>query len=212
MQSRLLKNILSVSGVLILVKALGFFKQMVIAGIFGANAETDLINLSYGFIGDIQYLLVQVMLTAVVSVYIHVKEETQNEAGQFASDTLCAGTIVVAAISATIFMLSPWISKLLAPSYSQELSIQLRGLYSPIFPDPHSIGLDGGFSCTSQLQQTLYPRSTGGIVPKRDPGYRDYFGSALSGRGLPSHWILVVCNLQRRVSGLSGADLFEEEQ
>ena len=44
MQSRLLKNILSVSGVLILVKALGFFKQMVIAGIFGANAETDLIN------------------------------------------------------------------------------------------------------------------------------------------------------------------------
>ena len=65
MQSRLLKNILSVSGVLILVKALGFFKQMVIAGIFGANAETDLINLSYGFIGDIQYLLVQVMLTAV---------------------------------------------------------------------------------------------------------------------------------------------------
>ena len=54
MQSRLLKNILSVSGVLILVKALGFFKQMVIAGIFGANAETDLINLSYGFIGDIR--------------------------------------------------------------------------------------------------------------------------------------------------------------
>ena len=43
MQSRLLKNILSVSGVLILVKALGFFKQMVIAGIFGATAETDLI-------------------------------------------------------------------------------------------------------------------------------------------------------------------------
>ena len=108
---------------------------MVIAGIFGANAETDLINLSYGFIGDIQYLLVQVMLTAVVSVYIHVKEETQNEAGQFASDTLCAGTIVVAAISATIFMLSPWISKLLAPSYSQELSSQLGGyirLFSPI--------------------------------------------------------------------------------
>lgn len=135
MQSRLLKNILSVSGVLILVKALGFFKQMVIAGIFGANAETDLINLSYGFIGDIQYLLVQVMLTAVVSVYIHVKEENQDEAGRFASDTLCAGTIVATAISATVFMLSPWISKLLAPSYSQELSSQLGGyirLFSPI--------------------------------------------------------------------------------
>ena len=47
MQSRLLKNILSVSGVLILVKALGFFKQMVIAGIFGANAETDPVSYTH---------------------------------------------------------------------------------------------------------------------------------------------------------------------
>ena len=47
-QSRLLHSMLSVGGVLILVKALGFVKQMVIAAAFGANVETDLINISYG--------------------------------------------------------------------------------------------------------------------------------------------------------------------
>ena len=51
-QSRLLKSMLSVSGVLILVKGLGFIKQMVIAAAFGANTGTDLINLSFGFISD----------------------------------------------------------------------------------------------------------------------------------------------------------------
>ena len=57
-RSGLARSLLSVSSVLILVKALGFVKQMVIAAAFGANVETDLINISYGFIGDIQYLLV----------------------------------------------------------------------------------------------------------------------------------------------------------
>ena len=133
--SRLVKNLLSVSGVLILVKALGFVKQMVIAAVFGANTETDLINLSYGFIGNAQYLLVQVMLTAVVSVYIHVKEENEEEAGRFASHTLVVSTAMAAGISALICIFSPWVAKLLAPTYSQELSGQLSfylRLFSPI--------------------------------------------------------------------------------
>ena len=134
-QSQLLKSMLSVSGVLILVKALGFVKQMVIAAVFGADAETDLINLSYGFIGNVQYLLVQVMLTAVVSVYIHVKEENEEDAGRFASHTLVVSTAMAAGISALICIFSPWVAKLLAPTYSQELSRQLSfylRLFSPI--------------------------------------------------------------------------------
>ncbi|MDR3983048.1 MAG: lipid II flippase MurJ [Dysosmobacter sp.] len=134
-QSRLLKSILSVSGVLILVKVLGFVKQMVIAASFGANANTDLINLSYGFIGNAQYLLVQVMLTAVVSVYIHVKGENEKEANQFASYTLVVSTVIAAVISVLICGLSSWVARLLAPSYSPELIRQLSSylrLFSPI--------------------------------------------------------------------------------
>ena len=134
-RSRLFKSLLSVSGVLILVKVLGFVKQMVIAAVFGANAETDLISLSYGFVGDAQYLLVQVLLTAVVSVYIYAKGENQRTAGQFASDTLKAGTVVAAVVSFGMIAGSRAIARLLAPTYSQELSQRLAGyicLFAPM--------------------------------------------------------------------------------
>lgn len=133
--SRLLKSILSVSGVLILVKVLGFIKQMVIAAAFGANTGTDLINLSYGFIGNAQYLLVQVMLTAVVSVYIHTKGRDEGEAGRLASDAFQVSTILTVALSALLCIFSPWIARFLAPTYSPELSSQLGGyirLFSPM--------------------------------------------------------------------------------
>lgn len=134
-QSRLLRSMLSVGGVLILVKALGFVKQMVIAAVFGANASTDLITLSQGFIGDAQYVLVQVMLSAVVSLYIHVREQDQPQARQFAGDTFQISTLVAVSAAALIALFSPWIAKLLAPSYSQELSIRLSSylrFFSPM--------------------------------------------------------------------------------
>lgn len=123
---------LSVGGVLILVKALGFVKQMVIASVFGANMETDLINLSHGFIGNAQYLLVQVLLTSVVSVYIRIREEDHQEAGRFATDTLRAATVISGGCALVIFIFAHPIARLLAPSYSDSLSQQL-GIYLRIF-------------------------------------------------------------------------------
>lgn len=130
--SGLLRSMLSVSGVLVLVKLLGFIKQMVVASAFGANAETDLINLSYGFIGNAQYLLVQVLLTAVVSIYITAREQDELAAGRFASDTWKVATIVAAAVSLVIFCAAPLLARFLAPTYSPELSARLSG-YLRIF-------------------------------------------------------------------------------
>lgn len=134
-RSGLFKNLLSVSGILIFVKALGFVKQMVIAAVFGANAETDLISLSYGFIGDAQYLLVQVLLTAVVSVYIYAKEQKQCEAQTFASDALKVGTVASVAVSLVIFVGAQIIARFLAPTYTPEASERLGGyirLFAPM--------------------------------------------------------------------------------
>lgn len=134
-QSRLLHSMLSVGGVLILVKALGFVKQMVIAAAFGANVETDLINISYGFIGDIQYLLVQVLLTSVVSIYISIKEKDEILAGKFAGATFQVATLAAGATSVCVFLLSSPIAHFLAPSYSEELSQQLSTylrIFSPL--------------------------------------------------------------------------------
>ena len=70
-QNRIVKLLFSMTGLIIASKLLGFFKQILTASIFGATLETDIINLSQDFTGNIQYLLVQTLLTAMVAVYIH---------------------------------------------------------------------------------------------------------------------------------------------
>lgn len=134
-RSRLIKNLLSVGGVLLFVKLLGFVKQMVIASSFGATIETDLIGLSYGFIGNAQYLLVQVLLTCVVSVYISVRESSPSEARKFAWDTFRAATVIGAVASLLIAVFAPQVSRILAPSYTEALSRQLAAylrLFAPL--------------------------------------------------------------------------------
>ena len=63
-KNHIISTVFSVTGLLIVSKLLGFVKQMVTASAFGATLETDLINLSQGLIGNIQYLLVQSVLSA----------------------------------------------------------------------------------------------------------------------------------------------------
>ncbi len=59
-------SMVSVGGVLILIKILGFVRQMVVATVFGATADTDLVTLSQSFVGNAQYVLTQALLTAMV--------------------------------------------------------------------------------------------------------------------------------------------------
>ena len=133
-KANILRTLFSVTGLIILSKLIGFVKQMVVADIFGTTLETDLINLSQGFIGDIQYVLVQALMTSMVSVYIYTSRKGKDTVQQFAMDTLKAFTLVAAAITALVFCAAPWLSRLIAPSYSDENSAVLSGylrLFSP---------------------------------------------------------------------------------
>ena len=133
--SPIIKSILSVGGITVLVKLLGFFKQIVVASTFGATLETDYINLSYGLIGNTQYLLVQVLLTGLVSVYISVKQESEREARVFSGDVLKTATFLAGIISLVLFLLATPVAHLLAPGYSWEeigrLAWYIR-LFSPM--------------------------------------------------------------------------------
>ena len=125
----------SVTGLIILSKLMGFVKQMVVANQFGTTIETDLITLSEGFIGNIQYLLVQALVTSFISVYIYTKEQEEARASRFAMDTIKAFTFVAAALTAIVCLGAPWIARLIAPSYSAELSGALARylrLFSPL--------------------------------------------------------------------------------
>lgn len=134
-RSRLQKNLLSVGGILICSKLLGFVKQMILAATYGATIETDLIGLSYGFIGDAQYMFVQVLLTCIVPVYFSAQERSQQEAKIFARDTLTVATATAVLLSGLIIVTSPWISRLLAPTYSETLLLKLENyicIFAPL--------------------------------------------------------------------------------
>lgn len=129
-------TLFSITGIVIVSKLFGFVKQMVIANAFGADIETDLISLSEGFVSDVQYALVQALITAFVAIYIHTKEKDEAECRQFVADTIWTSLCISLMISAGIFAFSPQIAHIIAPSYTEELLTRLATyirLFSPLF-------------------------------------------------------------------------------
>ena len=133
-KSSVLKAFSSVTIVILISKIMGFVKQIIMAGSFGATLETDIINLSEGFIGNTKYALVHVLLTSVTSIYIHIKKDNELEAKRFAVDTGKAFGIISSSVVLLILLFAPALAKLIAPSYTQEASSALAGylrIYAP---------------------------------------------------------------------------------
>ena len=131
----LLTSVFSVTGLLLISKLLGFVKQMVTAAAFGAALETDLINLSQGLIGNLQYLLVQSVLSALIAVYLHTAQQGEDAARRFAFDVWKALTVITTAVVLAIELCAPWLARLIAPSYPAVQRTLLSGylrLFAPV--------------------------------------------------------------------------------
>jgi putative peptidoglycan lipid II flippase len=132
---RIFRSIFSVTGVLILAKIVGFVKQMITAGVFGASADTDLINLSQELIANIEYVLVHTVSTAFVVVYIKVNQQKKEEGDRLVSDTIKVASVGVLCLILLVELAAPFISKVIAPSYGADKSALLAGyirIYAPV--------------------------------------------------------------------------------
>ena len=132
---RIFKSIFSVTGVLILAKIVGFIKQMVTAGVFGATLETDLINLSQELIANIEYILVHTVSTAFIAIYIKVNQQDKRDGRQLISDTIKVAILGVLGIILIIELGAHVVARIIAPSYSLEKSILLTNyirIYAPV--------------------------------------------------------------------------------
>lgn len=113
---------------------MGFVKQAIVASAFGATAETDLISLSQGFIVNAEYILVQSLVTALISIYIRKKAENKEESKRFISNTIKVFMTVSVILSIAMMLGAHLIARVLAPTYSAEQLIRLAGyirLFSP---------------------------------------------------------------------------------
>lgn len=134
-KNHIVSTVFSVTGLLIVSKLLGFLKQMVAASAFGATLETDLINLSQGLIGNIQYLLVQSVLSALIAVYLHTAQQGEDALRRFAFDVWKALTVFTAMVVLFVELCAPWLARLIAPSYPAEQIVQLSRylrLFAPV--------------------------------------------------------------------------------
>ena len=142
-------SMVSVGGVLILIKILGFVRQMVVATVFGATADTDLVTLSQSFVGNAQYVLTQALLTAMVPIYVRLREEKPSSAGSFATDVLKSGTLISGAIALVLDGLFPPIGAFFSTLPECVLHPGHDGpterIPADVFLDIDSAGVDGRF-------------------------------------------------------------------
>ena len=130
----IMKRICSVTMIIVVAKLLGFIKQMIMAGTFGATIETDLIMLSQNLIGHLDYLLVQVFSTSFIPIYIRISQKSEEESNAFVLNVLKIMTLISMILSIALVIGAPIISRVLASSYSDELirrlTVYIR-IYSP---------------------------------------------------------------------------------
>ena len=123
--NNIFRTMLSVSGIVVLAKILGFVKQMITANAFGATIHTDIISLSEGLVANLDYLMIQALATAFIPTYISAKANDDQESRVFVSNTITVFFVVSLLISITVIAGAPFISRILAPSYSAENSVWL---------------------------------------------------------------------------------------
>lgn len=123
-KTNIFKTIFSVSTVLLFAKLLGFVKQIVVANAFGATIETDIISLAQGIITDFDFIIMQTMLTALVPVYLSVKNDA-GETKPFVSNCIKLAFVCIMILSAVVFVAAPLISGFIAPTYEEKHSAQL---------------------------------------------------------------------------------------
>lgn len=134
-QNELFHILTSITGLVIISKIFGFIKQMVMANVFGATIETDLVSLSQGLYGNIEYVIAQVFTTAFVSIYIYIKSADITKSKIFISDVIklmVGGSCIIAA---AMVLCSPLLSRIIAPSYSDDLCKRLTFyivIFSPV--------------------------------------------------------------------------------
>lgn len=124
----------SLTGIVIISKLFGFFKQMLIASTFGATIETDILSLAEGFIANVDYLFTQVLITGFSTVYLHVKAKEKRRSEILFSNTFYSVILLSGALCLVFELLAPVIAKIIAPSYGGEnaamLVVRIRS-YAP---------------------------------------------------------------------------------
>ena len=121
----MLKAVFSLFSIALLSKFLGLVREMVVAYYFGADINTDIYFLAANLAANVLYAVTTSFGIAFVPIYLQKKVEDEHKAKIFAGNIFTFYFCCSILISVLLILFSPFIARLLAPSYNQEQLQQL---------------------------------------------------------------------------------------
>ena len=124
-----------ISALTLVFKALGFVKQAVIAYYFGTTFDTDIYNVAFNFVGMLGSAFIKSITLSIVSIYTHTLVNKGREA---ASKLISACLEILLPIALVVllfaYIFTPFIAKMLAPSYTPSESLLLQHYLQICYP------------------------------------------------------------------------------
>ena len=119
--SGILKQTTGVLMLTLLIKALGFIKQAILAAVYGATIETDALYISSGIINSLCNVIFSAIAISLLSMYAkRVAEAGRKKANRLINQTLFVFLPLSLLITVIFFFAAPVAAKFFAPSYTGE--------------------------------------------------------------------------------------------
>ncbi len=116
-------------------KLLGFVKQAVVAYYFGTTFETDIYYVAFNFVGTLSSAFIRAITISLVSIYTHcLVQRGKDAASKLLSACLEILVPVVLVVLLIVYMFTPQIAGILAPSYTPEESVLLQQYLQICYP------------------------------------------------------------------------------
>lgn len=145
-------------------RLLGILRDRVLAGEFGAGVELDMYYTAFR-VPDLVFNLL--VLGALSSGFIPVFTEylkNKKKAWELVNISLNALIIVLSLITALLFIISPWLVKLIAPGFSESQQVVTTTLTRIMFLSPILLGISGIFGSVLQSLKSFFIYSLAPIL------------------------------------------------
>lgn len=120
----------------IISKGMGFFREMLVAGLFGTSSNLDAVFVAMTPATTLSGIIAGALAAIFVPVYHSIRNEDNERSKRYAGAILISGSLVFLAIGAIFLLIPDLVIKLFAPGFSSEIvayaSRKLR--YLSIYP------------------------------------------------------------------------------
>lgn len=120
-KNSIIKSTVFISFFTVIIKVLGLIKQTLVASVCGASLETDAFYISTGVIGQIVTIVFSALSITLLTMFSQEKQNhNQDAANKLINSTIIIFLPLAFLLSIATSILSPFIAKLLAPSYGSD--------------------------------------------------------------------------------------------